>query len=287
MLKDYYAILGVGRDASMEEIREAYHRWARRLHPDQAGPGIDAERFQLVHEAYEVLSDPERRAAHDRERQQHAGRGGGRPERVRRRRSRGARPILLRWLRLGFVAAPYVLVMLFAAWAWVESAKVGRLEKRISEVWRERAAVLARQASIRADIDEALSGPGIHTYFTADVAFPPGAAELTHAASASFLQAVRQLETEIHRVPSSKGWAIVLETRASRAVGPGGELPEAWHRAAARFQYLAERLIAEGMPEDQIAFRFAAGPERLLSSSLANVVRMRLICCRPAFSAQP
>lgn len=67
MAKDYYATLGVGREASADEIKKAFRRLARESHPD-ANPGDpEAEaRFREVAEAYEVLSDPQRRAAYDR-----------------------------------------------------------------------------------------------------------------------------------------------------------------------------------------------------------------------------
>ncbi len=62
---DYYAILGVARDATPEEIRQAYLRAARRLHPDKnVAPG-ETELFLEVQQAYEVLSNPERRKAYD------------------------------------------------------------------------------------------------------------------------------------------------------------------------------------------------------------------------------
>ncbi len=67
MARDYYTDLGVGRDASTEEIKRAFRRLARESHPD-ANPGDPhAEgRFRHAAEAYEVLSDPTRRAAFDR-----------------------------------------------------------------------------------------------------------------------------------------------------------------------------------------------------------------------------
>jgi molecular chaperone DnaJ len=59
--RDYYAILGVGRDATSEEIKRAYRKLARELHPDVNPDPVAQERFKEVTAVYEVLSDPERR----------------------------------------------------------------------------------------------------------------------------------------------------------------------------------------------------------------------------------
>jgi len=64
--RDYYEVLGVGRQASEEEIRKAYRRLARQYHPDVSSEPDAENRFKEINEAYEVLSNQERRAAYDR-----------------------------------------------------------------------------------------------------------------------------------------------------------------------------------------------------------------------------
>ena len=64
--KDYYKILGVDRTADAKTIKQAYRRLARKYHPDQnQGNKAAAERFKEANEAYEVLSDPEKRRRYD------------------------------------------------------------------------------------------------------------------------------------------------------------------------------------------------------------------------------
>ncbi len=63
--KDYYAALEVERGASGEEIKKAYRRLARRYHPDVAKEEGSEERFKAISEAYQTLSDPDKRRAYD------------------------------------------------------------------------------------------------------------------------------------------------------------------------------------------------------------------------------
>jgi curved DNA-binding protein len=63
--KDYYKLMGVARDASQDDIKRAYRKLARKFHPDVSKEPDAATRFKELGEAYEVLKDPEKRAAYD------------------------------------------------------------------------------------------------------------------------------------------------------------------------------------------------------------------------------
>ncbi|MGC4192513.1 MAG: DnaJ domain-containing protein [Thermomicrobiales bacterium] len=65
--KDYYAVLGIARTADQTEIKRAFRENARKFHPDvnRSDPRAE-ERFKDINEAYEVLSDPDKRARYDR-----------------------------------------------------------------------------------------------------------------------------------------------------------------------------------------------------------------------------
>lgn len=75
MQKDYYKILGVSKNASEEEIKKAYHRLAHQYHPDKAGG--DEKKFKEISEAYQILSNKEKRVQYDRFGQVFSEAGGG------------------------------------------------------------------------------------------------------------------------------------------------------------------------------------------------------------------
>jgi len=66
LIKDYYRILGIARNATTEEMKRAFRKLAFKYHPDRNHEDGAEEKFKEINEAYEVLSDPDKRATYDR-----------------------------------------------------------------------------------------------------------------------------------------------------------------------------------------------------------------------------
>ncbi|GIL49380.1 hypothetical protein Vafri_5746 [Volvox africanus] len=67
MGKDYYKILGVSKDADDNQLKKAYYKLAQKWHPDKNPNNVEAatEKFKEISEAYDVLSDPQKRTVYD------------------------------------------------------------------------------------------------------------------------------------------------------------------------------------------------------------------------------
>ncbi|MEC8307104.1 MAG: DnaJ domain-containing protein, partial [Chlamydiota bacterium] len=77
-MPDFYDVLGVSRNATQEEIKKAYRKLAVKLHPDKnRGDDSATARFKEVSEAYQVLSQPDKRAMYDQYGEAGIGGGGG------------------------------------------------------------------------------------------------------------------------------------------------------------------------------------------------------------------
>jgi DnaJ-class molecular chaperone len=66
MSKDYYKLLGIEKNANSDEIKRAYRKLAMQYHPDKGGGKEAEEKFKQINEAYQILSDPQKRSQYDR-----------------------------------------------------------------------------------------------------------------------------------------------------------------------------------------------------------------------------
>lgn len=295
--KGYYRALGVGRDATAEELKAAFRERAKLWHPDHGGPEADEERFRHLVEAYEVLRDPLRRRAYDesalrtaRERAEHTVGGAARA----RPASRSPRLTPRRggWsfgAVLTAVALALVAVGALALWWSAErqlvlaNAQIEDLSLRLSEALAAQADTRTRyRASTVAGLDQALlagrSGGGF--LFAGEVAFPPGGTELDAEGARQLEQAVLGLAEAVRKVPNDRDWLILVESFAATAASADGLDVAAWEKALLRMAVVVDTLARQGLPAERLAGRFQAGmapPDQ--RSGEGRIVEIKLVCC--------
>ncbi len=291
--KGYYRVLGVGRDASAEEIKAAFRERAKLWHPDQGGAAADEDRFRHLVEAYEVLRDPARRRAYDasgaRSRME-PGPGPGRGQAVGRGPRRGHRPPRAPFgLVLALVATVLASLGLAALWWSAErqlalaSRQVEDLSLRLSEALADQADTRTRyRAATVAGLDQALAAgrAGGGFLFAGEVVFPPGGTELDSEGERQLERAVLGLAETVRKVPADRDWVILVESFAARAADETGVQVDAWEKALLRLAVVVDTLARQGLPAERLASRFQAGmapPDQRHGEG--RVVEIKLVCC--------
>jgi hypothetical protein len=294
--KGYYRALGVGRDASAEELKAAFRERAKLWHPDQGGPDADEDRFRHLVEAYEVLRDPVRRRAYDESGFRSARERAERQTASARPRPAGRSPRLTprpgSWPMgsvLAVIALALVSLAVTALWWSAErqlalaDAQIQDLSLRLSDAVAAQADTRTRyRASTVAGLDQALqagrSGGGF--LFAGEVAFPPGGTELDPEGQRQLEQAILGLAEAVRKVPADRDWLILVESFAAAAASPAGVEVGAWEKALLRMALVVDTLARQGLPAERLAGRFQAGmapPDQRQGEG--RVVEIKLLCC--------
>ncbi|MDF1587342.1 J domain-containing protein [Marinimicrococcus flavescens] len=290
----YYHSLGVSRTATADEIRTAFRDRAKRYHPDRGGSAADAERFQRLREAYEVLRNPERRREYDGEairrvREQTEARRAASWQNGRRRREP---PRVLRPQRggaMGFLAAVLGLAFLGMCGLWWSSQRqldtrnlqVAELYYRLSE----QQAAPVRQAELRptsfSTLADATAGPAREqALFTARIEFAGTGPALDVIAEGRLEEALGDLGSAIRSLPPGRNWIVLVESGLGTAADESGVAIEAWELALLRMAGVVEHLARRGLPADRLASRFEAGSAAAAAApGDSPAVEIRLLCC--------
>ncbi|MCB1883398.1 MAG: DnaJ domain-containing protein [Geminicoccaceae bacterium] len=284
----YYATLGVRRNATPDDVRQAFRRQAMVLHPDRSSRPDDADRFNRLREAYEVLRDPRKRLRYDAEAlQAPSGAGGGRI--VRLLLGGLVSPRLL-WPVLSAVLAVTVILSLASLWAARRQVEergqlLAEAHERLDAAVRDQADVRARYRSANfINLENALGGFGKQGreggyVFHAEIAFPPERTDLDDRLRGQLNRSVVELAKVIGTIPAGRDWVIVIEGQAGEAAANGGVAVTAWETALVRLGSVVDYLVAHDMPIDRLAVRFQAGFGNGDAKGAAGTVEMKLLCC--------
>ena len=288
--RGYYATLGVRRNATPDEVRQAFRRQAMVLHPDRSQDPDDHDGFGKLNEAYEVLRDPRKRLQYDAEALGDRARGDGSGGTVRAILANLANPRLL-WPVLSAMLA--LMVILSLAWLWSARRQVDERDRLLVEAHDRLDAALRDQADVRAryrsanfiSLENALGGFGKQGQeggyvFHAEVTFPPARTDLDNRLQGQLNRAVVDLAKVIGTIPAGRDWIIVIEGQASKAAVSDGIAITAWETALVRLGTVVDYLIAHDMPLDRLAVRFQAGfGSSDASKGTAGTIEMKLLCC--------
>lgn len=265
----FYGLLGLRPGASLAEVRTAWRRLAREAHPDAGG---DPDRFRLLQEAYETLSDPLRRIEYDRLARERPGQDPEPPERAAATsRERGGSSPHLRLLGLAGLA-----LAAFAAGVWIAldetpSVPAAGGEPRVLPG----EPMLARAAEdVRGGHRE---GTGPQVLYAVSLTFDPGAWRLDDARPPFRESVLEGLAAALGPVVE-RGWWIEVEATSPKVVDAEGVALDDWELALARLAAVLDALVREGVPGDRLGVRFSAGAAAELGA--LGTVELRLLCCR-------
>ena len=288
--RGYYRVLGVERTASAEDIKAAFRRQAKRLHPDRGDGTGDKEAFRLLVEAYEVLRDPQQRLRYDAD-SLAAQRYGPHPGRTETTGPSptgrpadgnsiwGKSPIefALR-AAITFLSAQAMPLLLAALVATTAAAVLGW--SRAAERAKTVAELTLRLDALSARPSPVVSSSDPSRIYRVNILFPVRAAELDPAIRTRLAGVMGELRRAIRTMPEGGDWLITVEGTIERAADASGLLIDAWELALLRVGVTAQYLVGHGIPADRVAVRFHGGDLAPRSSDAQpHGVTLSLFCC--------
>ncbi len=273
--RGYYRVLGVERTASADDIKAAFRRLAKSLHPDQGGGAADKETFRRLIEAYEALRDPQLRLRYDWESLE-AERGTtvpGHSGDVPHTDDAAGQddPLSQIWRQAkaqALLAGALAVVSAVAVLGWTRAMERGQ---EVAELSRRLETTAAGRPAVAVD-------PQPPQIYRTEFRFPAGIAELDATARGRLASITADLRHQIAALPAGSEWLIGVEGVIERAADGDGLLVAAWELALLRVGVTAQYLVGQGIPAERVSVRFHAGalaPGRGQSHGVA----LSLFCC--------